>query len=155
MIITKITTRIYSNGLKALERGDIDRLLGQFSEDCTMTFVGDTPLGADRLTGPDLRRWFERFGRLLPSPRFEIQRVLVSGPPWRQRLASHVLIHAEINGEPYTNQFAHFLTIRWGKVIEDLVLEDTQMWERACIRLIASGVSEASDGPLRPRGSVA
>jgi ketosteroid isomerase-like protein len=113
-----------------------------------MTFVGDTPLGATRLTGADIRRWFERFARLLPNPRFEIQQLVVSGPPWRQRLASHVLIRSTINGQPYENQFAHFLVIRWGRVIDDVVLEDTQMWERACQRLVANGVSEAGEPPL-------
>ena len=110
--------------------------------------LGDTPLGA-RLASPgDIRRWFERFGRLVPEPSFEIQRLVVSGPPWNQRLASHVLIRSTVNGEPYQNQFAHFLTLRWGRVHDDLILEDTQMWERACRRLIAAGVSEAAEGPL-------
>ncbi|TPW12667.1 MAG: hypothetical protein FD127_2507 [Acidimicrobiaceae bacterium] len=148
MLITRITRAIYERGFRALERGDLDSLLKQFDERCTMTFVGDTSLGAGALTGPDLRRWFERFGRLLPNPRFEIQRLLVSGPPWRQRLAAHVRIHSTINGEPYENQFAHFLVIRWGRVLEDFVLEDTQRWERACKRLVENGVAEAAEPPL-------
>ena len=151
-MITWITRRLYTKGLRALERGDLDALQRQFSSRATLTFVGDTPLGA-RLANPaDIRRWFERFGRLVPGPIFEIQRLLVSGPPWNQRLASHVLIRSTINGEPYENQFAHFLTLRWGRVHEDLILEDTQMWERACRRLVAAGVSEAAEGPLSALG---
>lgn len=123
-------------------------LLGQFHPSATMTFAGDTPLGADRLRGADLRAWFERFCRLLPDRRFEIQRLQVTGPPWRTRLSAHVLIHASVDGRAYVNQFAHFLVIRWGRVIDDLVLEDTQRWERACHRLAASGVAEAAAGPL-------
>ena len=148
MIVSRITRSIYERGLRSLERGDLDGLLRQFHEDCTMTFVGDTSLGASGLTGADIRRWFERFARLLPSPRFEIQLLVVSGPPWRQRLASRVLIRSTIGGEIYENQFAHFLTIRWGRVIDDLVLEDTQRWERACRRLVAHGITEAGEPPL-------
>jgi ketosteroid isomerase-like protein len=147
-MITRIARAQYEKGLRALERGDLDALFTQFDERCTLTFVGDTPLGAHLSTRADLRRWFERFMRLLPERRFEIQRLVVSGPPWNMRLASHVLIHGRINGEPYTNQFAHFLTLRWGKVVDDLILEDTQMWARACERLAASGIAEAAEGPL-------
>jgi ketosteroid isomerase-like protein len=148
MVVARVTRAIYTKGFRALERGDLDGLLTQFDGRCTMTFVGDTPLGADRLTGPDVRRWFERFLRLLPNPRFEIRQLVVAGPPWRQRLASHVVIRSTVAGEPYENQFAHFLTIRWGKVVEDLVLEDTQRWERACRRLVDAGVDEAGEPPL-------
>lgn len=147
-MITRITRSQYLKGLHALERGDIDALLKQFDRRCTLTFVGDTPLGAQLAGHSDLRRWFERFLRMLPEPRFDIQRLVVSGTPWNLRLASHMRIRSTINGEPYENQFAHFLTLRWGKVVDDLVLEDTQMWERACTRLAAAGMAEASAAPL-------
>jgi ketosteroid isomerase-like protein len=147
-MITRITKGQYLKGLRALERGDIDALLTQFDENCTLTFVGDTPLGAHLTSRADVRRWFERFLRMLPEPRFEIQRLVVSGTPWNLRLASHMVIRSSINGEPYENQFAHFLQLRWGKVIDDLVLEDTQMWERACQRLAAVGMAEATAAPL-------
>jgi ketosteroid isomerase-like protein len=147
-VITRITGQMYRKGLTALERGDIEQVLRQFDSGCTLTFVGDTPLGVQASSGADIRRWFERFGRLLPHPRFEVQRLLVGGPPWNQRLAAHVLIRSTIDGEPYENQFAHFLTLRWGKVREDLILEDTQTWERACRRLATAGVSEAAAGRL-------
>ena len=147
-MITRIARGQYVKGLHALERGDIDALLTQFHEQCTLTFVGDTPLGAQLSTRPEVRRWFERFLRMLPEPRFEIQRLVVSGMPWNLRLASHVVIRSRINGEPYENQFAHFLTLKWGKVVDDLVLEDTQMWARACERLAAAGVAEATAAPL-------
>jgi ketosteroid isomerase-like protein len=147
-MITRITRHQYLKGLAALQRGDIDGLLEQFADHCVLEFVGESPLGA-RLQGTaDLRRWFERFLRLLPSPRFEIVRLVVSGPPWHQRLASHMIIRSTVDGQPYQNQFAHFLTLRWGRVVDDLVLEDTQTWERACTRLVAAGVAEAAEGRL-------
>lgn len=93
--------------------------------------------------------WFERFRRLVPNRSFEIQRALVTGPPWHHQLAAHVLIRSTIAVEqPYENQFAHFLTLRWGKVIDGLVLEATQRWDRACQRLVAAGVDEAGAPPL-------
>jgi ketosteroid isomerase-like protein len=143
MLVSRITRAIYERGFGHLERGDLDALLRMFDDRCRMRFVGDTPLGVEAMTAADIRQWFERFRRLVPNPRFEIQRTVVAGPPWRLQLAAHVLIRSTIAGEPYENQFAHFLTLRWGKVIDDLVLEDTQRWERACQRLLAAGVEEA------------
>jgi ketosteroid isomerase-like protein len=148
-----ITKRIYRRGLAHLERGDVDAVLASFSRECTLTFVGDTPLGAELSGLADLRLWFERFGRLLPRPRFEVQKLVVSGPLWNQRLASHVLIRSSIDGEPYTNQFAHFLQLRWGMVVDDLILEDTQRWERACRRLVEAGVAEAGAKPMTGRAN--
>jgi ketosteroid isomerase-like protein len=146
--ISGVAARQYRRGLDLVERGDFDTLLTQFDHQCALTFVGDTPLGARVRGRRDIRRWFDRFARLLPAPRFQIQRLLIGGPPWRQQLAAHVLIHSTIDGEPYVNQFAHFLTIRWGKVVDDLILEDTQTWAAACQRLAAAGISEAAAQPL-------
>ena len=148
-MIRAITRAVYRRGLRALERGDLDALLAVFSPRCTLTFVGETPLGAHLSTPSDIRRWFERFRRLLPNPRFEIQRLVIGGPLWDQRLASHTVIRSTVDGEPYENQFGHFLTLRWGKVVNDLIIEDTQRWERACRRLVAAGVAEAGAPPLR------
>jgi ketosteroid isomerase-like protein len=147
-VVGRITRSVYVGGLGAVERGDLDAALRLFHRDGTLRFIGDSPLGAQLSGHADIRAWFERFLRLLPSPRFEVQRVAVSGPPWRQQLAAHVLIRSTVAGEPYRNEFAHFLTLRWGKVVDDLVLEDTQTWARACRRLVDAGVAEAGEGPL-------
>jgi hypothetical protein len=69
-----------------------------------------------RLAGrADLRRWFERFRRLLPDPSFDVQRLVIGGPVWHQRIAAHVIIRSRVAGEPYQNQFAQFLTLRWAR----------------------------------------
>jgi ketosteroid isomerase-like protein len=137
--------------LGAVERGDFDQVLAQFRPDCQFVFVSRTALGA-RLSGTaDLRRWFERFARLLPDPAFDVQRPVIGGPAWDQRIAAHVIIRSRVAGEPYQNQFAQFLTLRWGKVAEDLVLEDTATWEAASRRLAAAGDTEAARPPLTQR----
>lgn len=147
--VTRITRSIYVRGLRSVEAGDLDAVLGHFHPDATLYFAGDTPLGAQLRGRPEVCLWFERFRRLLPSPRFEVRRLVISGPPWRQQLAAHVFIRGAVVDEPYQNQFAHFLTLRWGKVVEDIVLEDTQTWAHACRRLVAAGVAEAAEGPMQ------
>ena len=144
----RIAASTYLRGLAATERGDFDQVLSQFRPDCEFVFVSRTALGA-RLSGKtDLLRWFERFRRLLPDPLFDVQRLVIEGPVWNQRLAAHVIIRSRVAGEPYENQFAQFLTLRWGKVGEDLILEDTATWEAASRRLAATGAIEAAGPPL-------
>ena len=144
----RIAASTYLRGLAAVERGDLDQVLSLFRPDCELVFVSRTALGA-RLSGKaDLRRWFERFRRLLPDPLFDVQRLVIGGPVWDQRIAAHVIIRSRVAGEPYENQFAQFLTLRWGKVLEDLILEDTATWEAASRRLAAAGDIEAVGPPL-------
>ena len=144
----RIAASTYLRGLAAVERGDFDQVLRQFRPDCELIFVSRTALGA-RLSGKaDLRRWFERFRRLLPGPAFDVQHLVIGGPVWDQRIAAHVIIRSRVAGEPYENQFAQFLTLRWGKVVEDLILEDTATWEAASRRLAAAGDIEAAGPPL-------
>ena len=153
-LVSRIAASSYLRGLAAAERGDFDQVLTQFLPDCELVFVSRTALGA-RLSGKtDLRRWFERFRRLLPDPTFEVQRLVIKGPAWNQRIAAHVIIRSRVDGEPYENQFAQFLTLRWGKVLEDLILEDTATWEAASRRLAAAGNTEAAGPPLTPRASL-
>ena len=114
-LISRIAARTYLRGLAAAEHGDFDQVLRQFAPRCELIFVSRTALGA-RLSGrADLLRWFERFGRLLPDRRFEVLRFVAGGPVWDQRIAAHVIIRSQIAGAPYQNQFAHFLTLRWGQ----------------------------------------
>ena len=73
----RIAARTYLRGLAAVERGDFDHVLRQFRPGCELVFVSRTALGA-RLSGKaDLRRWFERFRRLLPDPSFDVQRLVI------------------------------------------------------------------------------
>ncbi|MET7464046.1 nuclear transport factor 2 family protein [Nonomuraea sp. NPDC005501] len=152
-MIGRIAAAVYRRGLAAVEKGDIDTLLANFRADCELIFISDTALGARLSTRADLRRWFERFGRLLPNPRFEVRRLVVGGPLWNQRLAAHVIIRSTVLGEPYQNQFAQFLTMRWGKVVEDLILEDTLTWQRASRRLVEAGHPEAGAERLGEPGA--
>jgi len=144
----RIAASSYLHGLAAVERGDFGQVLTQFRPDCEFVFVSRTALGA-RLSGQaDLLRWFERFRRLLPDPSFDVRRLVIGGPVWNQRIAAHVIIRSRVAGESYQNQFAQFLTLRWGKVLEDLILEDTATWEAASRRLVTAGHIEAAGPPL-------
>jgi ketosteroid isomerase-like protein len=111
----RIAARTYLRGLAAAERGDFDQVLRQFRPGCELVSISRTALGA-RLSGKaDLRHWFERFRRLLPGPSFDVQRLVIGGPVWHQRIAAHVIIRSRVAGQPYQSQFAQFLTLRWAR----------------------------------------
>jgi hypothetical protein len=52
--------------------------------------------------------------------------VLVNGWPWRTVVASHLVITTTLpDGSPYRNEGMQLLRLRWGRVVEDLIFEDT------------------------------
>jgi len=51
-------------------------------------------------------------------------------------------------GERYVNQGAHFMHIRWGRVVYIHAYEDSQKVVEACRRLAASGITEAAAAPI-------
>jgi ketosteroid isomerase-like protein len=151
-MIATLARRRYVRGLAALERGDLDALLAEFDPRCEFVFIGQSALGARLSTRAALRRWFERLHRLLPRPRFEVRELSITGWPWDVRLAARVVIRSTVAGEPYENEFAQFLRLRRGRVVQDYVIEDTQRFERASARLVAAGVAEAAAEPIRDQG---
>lgn len=108
--------------------------------DLRFRFLGDTPLGAD-LRGPEaFRDWFARFDRLLPGLRLELVDVVSSGPPWRTKVAVQLRVSGTLaDGSGYRNTAMQWLTLRWGRLVEDLVLEDTLTLHRALARQQADG----------------
>jgi ketosteroid isomerase-like protein len=139
-----IARRQYTRGLAALGRGDVESVLEQFAPNVRFVFVGDSPLGARLESREAVRAWFGRLFRLLPGARFEPQQVVIDGWPWDVRIAARVLIRSMVAGEPHTNEFCQFLRLRGGRVVWDYVMEDTQRFERACARLAAAGMAEAT-----------
>ncbi len=149
MIVKIIARRRYLKGLADLERHDLDALLAQFSDPCRFVFVSNTAMGAKLHSKEALRLWFERLHRLLPEPHFSVQELVISGWPWDVHLAARVVIRSTVAGKPYINNFAQFIRLRWGRVVSDYVLEDTQRFEKACQELAAAGVTEALAEPIR------
>ncbi|MFI1396009.1 nuclear transport factor 2 family protein [Streptomyces sp. NPDC020681] len=115
----------------------------------TYRFYGDHALSGERHTLDALRRWAERGARLIPDPRFRVDEVIVTGPPWATRVATRVSVSAELpGGSRYENVFMQFMHLRWAKITEVRTLEDTAVLERALDTVAASGVAEAHAAPI-------
>ncbi|WP_210587510.1 nuclear transport factor 2 family protein [Streptomyces sp. GESEQ-35] len=100
--------------------------------DVHFRFIGDTPMSAD-LRGRDaFAAWFERFEEIFPGLRLTLQDVAVQGPPWNTTVATRLHIRGTLaDGSPYENEAMQWVRLRWGRMVEDIVLEDTLRLDRA------------------------
>lgn len=106
---------------------------------------GTHALGGERHDKEAMRRWFERFGRVLPSLQLKINKIWVVGWPW------HTTVFARwdgtatlLNGDAYVNRGLHVFTLRWGKVYAVEEFFDSQAAAHALAAQAASGLKEAA-----------
>jgi ketosteroid isomerase-like protein len=94
--------------------------------DMTFRFVGQTALGAELRGKAAFMAWFRAVGEHLPGLSFEVEDVLVGGWPWNTRVAVRLAISAPLpDGTIYRNEGVQWLRLRWGRMVDDWVLEDT------------------------------
>jgi ketosteroid isomerase-like protein len=121
-IVRQIVRRTFAR----LSAGDYEAVVKQFGPRSRFMFAGDHVLGGER-RGPDaVREWFREMFRLFPGITIEPQTVLVNGWPWNTVVATHLKISATLpDGRPYRNEGMQLLRVRWGRMVEDLIFEDT------------------------------
>ena len=57
-----------------------------------------------------------------------VQQVVVAGGPWHTRVTTRFLVRApRPDGSLYTNEGVQLLRLRWGRIVEDRLYEDTQL----------------------------
>jgi ketosteroid isomerase-like protein len=127
-----------------LARHDYEYVLDQFAPQFEYTFIGAHALAGTRHSREAMTGWFERLFELFPDIRFEVADVLVKGWPWRTRVVVLVDVRTEVAGEPYRNEVAQTLDLRWGRIMRIRTLEDTQKLVGALERLAEAGVEEAT-----------
>jgi ketosteroid isomerase-like protein len=129
---------------RQLAGGNYDYVLAQFAPTFEYSFAGDHALGGTRHSREAMTGWFERLFELFPGIRFEVADVLVKGWPWRSKVVVLVDVAADVAGEPYRNEVAQTLELRWGRITGIHTLEDTQKLARALERLSEAGVPAAA-----------
>jgi ketosteroid isomerase-like protein len=127
----------------------LDGLMARFGVLAVFHFHGDHALGGEARGAAAIRAVFERMYRLFPDLHVEPVTVLVNGWPWDTRIASRLAVRGRLpDGSMYRNEGMQFARIRWGRVVEDHLYEDTDVLQRA-LRVIADhGVPEACAGAL-------
>jgi ketosteroid isomerase-like protein len=134
-----------------LGRGDYEYVLDRFAPVFTHSFAGDHALGGERASRDAQRAWFERLFRLLPGVTFTVDDIVVRGWPWRTRAVALIRVRAAVADQPYENEVAQTIELRWGRITCIHNLEDTQKLAAALERLAMTGVDEAGAEPITSR----
>jgi len=121
-----IVKRIVRRTFRRVSEGDYEVVVRQFGPESRFMFSGDHALGGERRGQDAVRDWFREMQRLFPGIRIEPLDVVVNGWPWNTVVATHLAISATLaDGRPYRNEGMQLLRLRWGRIVEDLVFEDT------------------------------
>jgi ketosteroid isomerase-like protein len=149
MIYRAIVKRKARGIFEALSRGDWQATTKDVAEDVHHVFPGDNAFGGERHSRDAFERWLERLYRLIPDLRFEVQEVAVRGWPWNTAVAIQWTDHGRaVDGEPYSNEGAHWIRLRWGKAVEVHAYLDTEKVSAIADRLAAAGFEEAAAAPI-------
>lgn len=139
-----IARRQARKAFRDLSAANWERVLDGVADDVHHIFPGQHALGGERHSKEAMRRWFERLFRLYPSIEFEVKRVSAHGWPWDMWIAVEWADPGVAkDGEPYANEGAHWMHIRWGRGVYVHAYLDTQVLVASLARLGAAGESEA------------
>lgn len=131
-------------GFADISRGDFDPVLQQFAPDIHFSFAGSHAIQGDFHQRESVKRWFERLHRLFPGLTITPQHIIVSGLPLDIRSVTQFSVAETLpDGQPYHNAGVQILRIKWGKIVEDHLVEDTDALLNALRHLAALGVEEA------------
>ena len=124
---TAIVRRIVRGGFRALSMGNYEQVLRQFHSQVVLSFAGSSLIGGEHHGIEAARVWFAQLFSLFPGLQFTVHTVIIQGWPWNTHVATRFsLIAPHPDGHPYENEGMQFLRLRWGKVMEDRLYEDTQ-----------------------------
>ena len=146
-----IVKRNLIRSFEALNRGDYAVITRQFpKKGLSHWFSGSGhPLAGRRSSRAAVLAWYERLSRLMPDLRFEIEKIAVSGWPWRTTaMLEWTDTLSDRAGKRYANRGVHVITIAWGKVVSLEVFCDTEYLRGYFEALISQGVGEAGAAPI-------
>jgi ketosteroid isomerase-like protein len=130
-------------GFRHLSAGDHEYVLKSFGPRSLFVFAGDHAFGGERLGVDAIRAVFEKMRSSFPDLRIEPQEVIVRGWPHNTLVATRFLVTATLpDGQPYRNEGMQFLRLRFGRVVEDRLFEDTQKLAAALDRVASHRAEE-------------
>lgn len=135
--------------LSRLNAGDYRFITGQFHPDAEHWFSGSHAMSGRRITTASREAWYRRLTAVFPGLKFDIRKLIVSGPPWKSLAAVEWVDELyDRKGNALPNEGVFVITIRWGKVTEFHVYCDTARIEKNLAILATQGVPEAAAAPI-------
>ncbi|MEO8609675.1 MAG: nuclear transport factor 2 family protein [Chloroflexota bacterium] len=140
-----------TKGFANISKANFEAVLSLFAEDIHFTFVGNHALGGDWHDRAMAKRWFERVHRLFPDLQLRPKQIRVAGWPWDVTVTTQFAITATLpDKSQYRNEGVQILRIRWGTIVSDYLIEDTQLLSTALAQIASRGNVEAAEGRLSP-----
>lgn len=145
-----IVRKIIIQGFQDLSAGNYEAVLKRFSPDVHLFFEGDHAIGSDIRGIAVVRQWFQRVLRLFPGIQFKVKQVIVSGWPWDTKVVTRLQVEAILrNGQLYQNSLVQIVQLRWGSVVDDYLLENTQKLVETLKTVAQLGNEEAIASPIK------
>jgi ketosteroid isomerase-like protein len=120
---------------RRISAGDYEAAVAMAASDLRFRFVGDTALGADVRGQQAFRAWFARFAEQFPGLRLQLVDVVAGGWPWKTKVAARLQVTGMLeDGTAYRNIAMQWVTLRWGRMVDDIVVEDTLKLDAALRR---------------------
>lgn len=123
-----------------------DELVKAMALNVRHRFAGDHALGGIRNDQAAVRAWLGRLARLTPNLTITVNTIHVEGWPHHTlAIVRWTATATLLNGDPCLNKGVHFITLKWGKVTQLDVYEDTLVVYNGLEKQYAAGIDEAHD----------
>ncbi len=132
-----VVGRIVRRQFARLSSGDWQKPVSMFAKDSVLRFPGDHALAGEYRGREEIRGWFSRTWALFDMD-FTVDDVTVAGPPWDLRVATRWRNRPRTSdGRAFPNRGMQYLRLRWGRIVDDELYEDTQVLAEAVAHALA------------------
>jgi ketosteroid isomerase-like protein len=147
----QIVQGIVKQGFRELSQGNFEHVVKQFAPDAVFSFLGDHTLGGEWHGQEETRAWFQKLHSFFPDLTLNPLEIVVVGLPWNTVVHTRFKVTTTLPGSvPYENEGIQFLRLRWGKIVEDRIYEDTAKLVKALEYIASHRKDEAMTKPLIP-----
>ncbi len=144
-----IAKRQLLKGYAAISQADFASVASTFHPEVRFQMVGHHALGGQLVGREQVIQWAGRLARIFPTLSIEAESIHVAGLPWDMVMMARFSVSASLpDGTRYENRGLQWLHIRFGRVVEDVLMEDTVRLNEALQRVAATGNTEAIATPL-------
>ncbi len=152
-MFASIVKKQVRQGFAQISSGNFNSILNQMAADVHFSFAGEHAIGGEFHQKTTVKAWFERIHRLFPNLQITPKQIMVSGFPWDFCAITQFHIQATLSdGYAYQNDGVQILRIRFGKIIEDHLIEDTLILVEVLNHLAQLGIEEALFTPFQDGG---
>jgi ketosteroid isomerase-like protein len=143
-MLSWIVTKLVSRMMAGLRRGDYSLVLRLDADDVRLRFPGDSSWGGEFRGKAEHEQWLRRF--VAAGLQIFPDQVVAKGLPWKLTLCvrGHIYLRDPEGATVYENRYVIWGLIRWGKLKEYEVFEDTEKTE---------GLDQYLAGPQLSRSS--